>query len=151
MKIQLKFTVILMLALSVAFTSCGGEGSGDAAGNLPVVTTAEIAGNPVFTVDIAGTSAKGGGDVTEQGDSEVTDRGICWNTTGNPTISDNRAADGTGIGEFTNASMTGLTVNTTYYVRAYATNGEGTSYGNEITFNSGRTFGTDYAGGLCFL
>jgi hypothetical protein len=114
------------------------------------VTTSAIAGDLVFTVNVAGTSAKGGGNVTNQGGSAVTEKGLCWNTTGSPTIADAHAANGTGVGAFTTASMTGLTANTVYFVRAYATNTAGTAYGNEITLNSGRTFGTDYAGGYVF-
>ncbi len=109
-------------------------------GQIASVTTTAIAGNLTLTVDIAGTSAKGGGNVSDQGDSAVTERGLCWNTAGSPTISDAHAADGSGTGEFTDVSMTGLSENTAYHVRAYATNSQGTAYGNEITFNSGWAF-----------
>lgn len=111
------------------------------------VTTAAIAGNLAFTVSIAGTSATGGGVVTNEGVSAVTERGLCWNTNGNPTLGDARAADGSGTGSFSNARLMELETNTTYYVRAYATNAQGTAYGFVTTFNSGRTYGTDHAGG----
>jgi len=114
------------------------------------VTTAAIAGNLAFTVSIAGTSATGGGAVTNQGASAVTERGLCWNTTGNPTLDDAHVADGAGTGSFSSAPLTELEPNTTYYVRAYATNAQGTAYGFVMTFNSGRTFGTDHAGGFVF-
>lgn len=117
---------------------------------LPAVTTTAIAGNLTFTVDIAGTSAKGGGDVTDAGDSAVTERGVCWNTSGTPTISDSHATNGSGTGVFTGASMSALAVDTVYYVRAYAANSLGTSYGAQITFNSGKAIGTDYQGGWVF-
>jgi len=62
-------------------------------------------------------------------------RGVCWNTTGSPTISDDKTMDGTVNGSFM-SSITGLTESTTYYARAYATNNVGTSYGNEETFTT---------------
>ena len=117
---------------------------------LAAVTTTEIAYNLTFTVDIAGTSAKGGGEVTNQGSSAVTERGVCWGTSANPTISGSHAADGSGTGIFSNASMTGLTVCTTYHVRAYVTNSQGTVYGNEIAFYSGYAFGFDKSDGYVF-
>lgn len=120
-------------------------------GQFATVTTTTIAGNLSFSISIAGTTAKGGGNVTDQGSSTVTERGLCWNTTGSPTISDLKASDGNGTGIYTNVSMTGLIFNTLYHVRAYAVNGMGTAYGNEITFNSGYIFGTDHAGGYVFF
>ena len=93
---------------------------------LPVVTTLGI-------TEITATSAKGGGEVTDQGASNVTERGICWSTSHNPTTSGTHASSGTGAGSYT-VSMTNLTPNATYYVRAYATNAQGTAYGAEVSF-----------------
>ncbi|MFT3681463.1 MAG: gliding motility-associated C-terminal domain-containing protein [Ferruginibacter sp.] len=74
-----------------------------------------------------------GGTITDDGGDAVTARGVVWSTTQNPTVpSTNSTSDGTGAGSFSSL-ITGLTASTTYYVRAYATNGIGTSYGNEIT------------------
>ncbi len=95
---------------------------------LPVVTTSGI-------TEITATSAKGGGEVTDQGASNVTERGICWGTSHNPTISGTHANSGTGAGSYT-VSMTNLTPNATYYVRAYATNSQGTAYGAEVSFTA---------------
>ena len=81
------------------------------------------------------TTATGGGNVTADGGAEVTARGICWSTSHNPTVSDSHTTDGTGTGSFTSA-MTSLTANTTYYVRAYATNSAGTAYGEEVSFTT---------------
>jgi len=78
-------------------------------------------------------SASSGGNVTTDGGSSVTARGVCWGTAANPTITGSHTTDGSGIGTFT-SSLTGLTANTTYHVRAYATNSTGTSYGNDLTF-----------------
>ena len=80
-------------------------------------------------------SAQSGGNITSDNGSGVTARGVCWNTSPNPTISNSHTSDGTGIGSFT-SSMTGLIPSTTYYVRAYATNSAGTSYGNSESFTT---------------
>ena len=95
---------------------------------VPTVTTTAIS-------DIDKTTATGGGNVTADGGATVTERGICWSTSQNPTISGSHTTDGTGTGSFTSA-MTGLTANTTYYVRAYATNSVGTAYGEVVSFTT---------------
>jgi len=76
------------------------------------------------------------GDVTDDGGATAT-RGMCWNTTGDPTTADSKTIDGTGIGVYT-STLTGLKGYVTYYVRAYATNIEGTSYGNNFVFTTPR-------------
>lgn len=78
-----------------------------------------------------------GGNIINDGGDEITSRGICWNTTHNPTTADSKTIDGAGIGNFS-SNIAGLTPNTTYYVRAYATNSWGTSYGNEVSFTTGQ-------------
>lgn len=95
---------------------------------LPVLTTTAVS-------DTTTNSAKSGGTITSDGGFPITARGICWNTTGNPTIADSITNDGTGIGAFT-SELTGLDPNTKYFVRAYATNIEGTAYGNELSFTT---------------
>ena len=95
---------------------------------LPTVTTPEIS-------LITFTTASGGGDVTSDGKAEVTTRGVCWSTSQDPTTDDNHTTDGSGTGSFT-SSLTGLTPDTLYYVRAYATNSVGTAYGNEVSFET---------------
>ena len=92
---------------------------------LPTVTTSDVN-------NITSTTAKCGGVVTE-GDPTVTAWGVCWSTTDNPTIDDSHTVDGGGAGSFT-SNITGLTENTTYYVRAYATSSAGTAYGETKTF-----------------
>jgi hypothetical protein len=84
---------------------------------------------------IAITTATSGGSITSDGGSAVTARGVCWNTSAAPTISNSKTSDGTGTGAFT-SSLTSLTSATKYYVRAYATNAIGTAYGNEVTFTT---------------
>jgi uncharacterized protein (TIGR02145 family) len=99
-------------------------------------TLASVSTNSVN--NIGQTTASCGGDLTSSGGSEVTDRGVCWSTSQNPTIANNHTPNGTGTGSFT-SSLTGLAVGTTYYVRAYATNGKGTAYGNQVNFTTAIT------------
>ena len=99
--------------------------------NIPMVTTTAI-------TSITQTTATSGGNVTADGGATITVRGICWNTAGNPTTADNKTTNGTGTGSFI-SSLTGLTGNTPYYVRAYATNSQGTAYGEQVAFTTGQT------------
>lgn len=87
------------------------------------------------TSDVTETSAIGGGEVIDDGGSEITARGVVWSTSANPTIDDNKTNDGTGMGSFT-SNITGLESNTRYYIRAYATNAAGTAYGGELPFTT---------------
>lgn len=95
---------------------------------LPAVTTDSIS-------SITQTTAACGGNVTNDGGATVTARGVCWSLDLNPTVSDSHTTDGGGTGGFT-SQITGLTPNKTYYVRAYATNSEGTSYGEQKPFTT---------------
>ena len=85
--------------------------------------------------DITSTSGVVGGNVTNDGGAKVTGRGICWNTSENPTIANSTTLDGTGAGSFSR-SLAQLLPNTKYYVRAYATNSVGTGYGNQVSFTT---------------
>ena len=113
---------------------------GSTASSLEVSSPPTVTTNPVI-ISITPTSASSGGNVTADGGQAVTARGVCWNTTGAPTIADSKTTDGTGTGAFT-SSITGLTDLTTYYVRAYATNSIGTSYGSEVSFTAQTPFNT---------
>ena len=98
---------------------------------LPTVTTNSV-------TNITSNSATCGGNVTSDGNGTVTARGICWSETSEPKINNlysEESNEGTGIGSFT-SSMTNLKANTTYYVRAYATNEAGTSYGAQKSFTT---------------
>lgn len=95
--------------------------------SLPTVTT-------TAALTITSTGATLGGNVTSDGNATVTERGVVYATTQTPTTSNTKVAVGTGTGTFT-TNVTGLTAGTTYYVRAYATNSQGTSYGSQETFN----------------
>ncbi len=105
------------------FTDSGNENA-----TLPTVVTNN-------TSNIAATTATCAGNVTADGGATVTSRGVCWNTTGNPTTSDSKKTSGYNTGSFT-CNLTDLTPNTTYYVKAFATNSIGTSYGEEKTFKT---------------
>jgi uncharacterized protein (TIGR02145 family) len=95
---------------------------------LPAVTTTAV-------TNIGATTATSGGNVASTGGSAITARGVCWSTTQNPIVTGSHTDDGSATGAFT-SSITGLTAGTTYYLRAYATNGVGTAYGNEISFTT---------------
>jgi M6 family metalloprotease-like protein len=84
---------------------------------------------------ITASSAIGGGNVTADGGATVTERGICYAITANPTTANTKVASGTGTGLFT-ANMTGLAASTLYYVRAYAINSNGTAYGAQVSFTT---------------
>ncbi len=94
--------------------------------NLPIVITNEIN-------TVTDSSAMGGGSITDDGGADISARGLCWATTPTPTVDDQKTNDGTGTSTF-NSTMTGLQPNTSYYVRAYATNSKGTAYGDEKPF-----------------
>ena len=94
----------------------------------PVVETGAVE-------NITLTFATCGGNVVSDCGADVTERGVCWSTSQNPTINDNKTSDGAGIGTY-NSSITGLNKNTTYYVRAYASNSVGTAYGDEKSFTT---------------
>lgn len=113
-------------------------------GTLPTVST-------TIATSIFNTSAISGGNITNQGSSSIITRGVCWSTSQNPTISDNKTTNGSGIGSFI-SNISGLTAVTTYYLRAYATNSVGTAYGQQITFTTtsvaALTVGQSYQGGI---
>lgn len=97
----------------------------------PPIMVPSISTNPISSV--TPTTAVSGGSITSDGGGEITARGICWNTSGNPSIADLKTTNGAGTGSFT-SNLTGLTDGTIYYIRAYAINGAGISYGEEISF-----------------
>jgi len=117
-------------ATNTAGTSYGTEVTFTTSGIAPTVTTQAVS-------SITATTATGNGTITSLGVPNPTAYGVCWNTGGTPTTSDSKADNGaaSATGAFT-ASITGLNANTTYHVRAYATNTAGTSYGTEVTFTT---------------
>ena len=99
--------------------------------NMTLLSLPSVETYPV--TEIAETTAKANSYVTSDGGEAGTTRGVCWNTTGSPTIDDSITKDGTGTGYYS-SNLSGLTASTPYYVRAYATNTIGTAYGEEVSF-----------------
>jgi len=112
--------------VTVNQTSQNYTGSGGT--TQPTVTTAAV-------TSIGTTTAVSGGNVTSDGGASVSDRGVCWGTSSGPTVANSHTHDGAGTGSFV-SNLMGLNANTAYYVRAYATNFAGTSYGSEVGFKT---------------
>ena len=110
---------------------------------IPTVTTTAISA-------ITTASASSGGAVTSDGGGAVSAWGVCWSTSANPTLANSFLQNNEISGGFSSA-LSGLTLNTTYYVRAYAINSAGTAYGNEVSFTTANTvllyIGQSYQGG----
>lgn len=102
------------------------EIQGIAGPTAPTVTTQAV-------TNVTGTSATGNGTVVTDGGDTITERGVCWSTSLNPTTSDSKATAAGTTGSY-NVSITGLTNGTLYHARAYAINSVGTSYGDDVTF-----------------
>ncbi len=126
------------------------------AGDKPMVSTSPI-------TNITNNSATGGGTVTSEGDTPVSERGVCWSKNGTPDINDNHSSDGQGSGSFS-SSLTNLEANTQYYVRAYASNTAGTAYGGvqlftttyedcppTVTDDEGNVYNTVVIGEQCWM
>ncbi|MFA6125816.1 MAG: hypothetical protein WC699_00795 [Bacteroidales bacterium] len=130
------YLLAMAAMIAIPFSSCKKS-------DPPVVTTATVS-------SITETGAKSGGDITDEGTSAVTARGVCWGTAANPTVADSKTTDGTGTGVFT-STISGLTPGTLYHLRAYATNTEGTGYGEDVTFSTAsllKTIGVVYSDGV---
>jgi uncharacterized protein (TIGR02145 family) len=119
----ISFLIVFCSAIILGTESCKKEEL-----SMPTVVTKDI-------TNITSSAASGGGEVTSDGGTEITSRGICWSTSENPVIIDSMTSDGTGPGSF-QSTISGLTSDTKYYVRAYATNIKGTSYGNQVSFTT---------------
>ncbi len=149
MKNQTKFPILTLLLMGIVIlltNSCEKDDEDDNDNNnnrptvqIPVITTTAVS-------NITLTSANSGGNITSDGGSTITARGVCWSTNQTPTIADNKTSDGTGAGSFT-SNITGIYANTTYYVRAYATNSAGTGYGSAMSFSTPMTV-TDIDGNI---
>lgn len=121
---------------------------------IPVVVTAQNNSSKTYTVkinraatltptvvttavySITANSAIAGGLLTDIGGLDVTERGVVYNTSGNPTLDSDHKAVSAGISDEFTAQMTGLSPNTGYYVRAYAITNEGTIYGEDKSFST---------------
>ncbi len=111
-------------------TSYGNVATVKTGNGMPTVVTTVIGEN------VTETTAVSGGQVTDDGGSAVIARGVCWNTLPYPTVNDNKTTDGSGIGYYSSTiTEIDLTSSNTYYVRAYATNKNGTAYGEQVIVN----------------
>jgi uncharacterized protein (TIGR02145 family) len=126
------FAACLTVAMLTFSASCNPDeevaDNPSGSGNSATLTTLPVS-------NISGASATSGGNIINDGGSAITQRGIVWSTTPNPTTASSSTNDGSGAGSFT-SSLNGLIANTTYYVRSYAMNGAGTAYGNQVSFTS---------------
>ncbi|MBW6535701.1 MAG: T9SS type A sorting domain-containing protein [Mariniphaga sp.] len=91
--------------------------------------------NTINISEIEITSAVSGGYIISDGEADIIAKGVCWSTNPNPTVNDSKTTDGGGSNSYS-SKITGLNYETTYYVRAYATNSTGTSYGENISFTT---------------
>jgi len=128
-----KIAIILSISLTICalFFNCSNEPIGSSSDTTTTIPT--LTSSPITNIDA--TSSTTGGNITSDGGASITARGIVWGISQNPTTADSKTTNGTGIGSFS-SSITSLTVNTTYYVRAYATNSIGTAYGNQVYFKT---------------
>ncbi len=119
----------LLLLSSFIIYSCSSEdNTSETTVILPTVTTADVTSVNLNT-------ATSGGNVTNDGGGQITSRGVCYATTANPTIEDEKTVESGTVGVYA-SSLTNLTASTQYYVRAYATNSAGTAYGASKTFTT---------------
>ena len=121
-KIKLLLILVFFAAGITLFDSCKKDPE------LPTLTTTAVS-------NITVSSVTAGGNISSDGGEEVTARGICWGTTSEPAIAGQHTSDAQGVGSFV-SNLTGLTSNTLYHIRAYATNSVGTAYGEDITFTT---------------
>ena len=100
------------------------------------------------TISVGAANATVGGNVIDEGSASVTERGVCWSTSVNPTTVDSHTSNGSGIGSY-NVYITGLLPNTTYHARAYAINNTTTGYGADVEFTT--TSDTGLSGDPVFI
>ncbi len=137
MKKKFRLYLFLLIGASIFLNySCKKSGINNPPPTPPPTPTGLV---PLLATNSVGSitsnSATCGGNISSDGGSAVIARGVCWSLGTTPTISDSTTNDRIGIGSFT-SSITGLTTNTMYYVRAYATNSTGTGYGSILSFKT---------------
>lgn len=147
MKTKMRIWILLGIVglCLVVISSC--KKSDSATGIIPTLTTTVV-------TNIGQSTATCGGTITSDGGSSVIVRGVCWSTSQSFSINNclNKTTDGKDVGSYI-SSIAGLKADSTYYVRAYATNNIGTSYGNLLTFQtltSQVSIGQSYGGGIVF-
>ena len=119
---------VVMGIIAVTAISCDKNNEVEEQGQVPTLTTTAV-------FNITSNAATSGGNISDNYNSPVTVRGICWGSDPTPTLSGNKTIDGVGIGPF-ESNMTGLSPGQIYYVRSYATNASGTGYGSSLQFTT---------------
>jgi hypothetical protein len=134
--------LLVGFAYLFSITSCKkSESTNTPAGPVPVLETSVV-------TDIKGSKATCGGIIGSDNGSTITARGVCWSKGSSPTISNDKTMDGAGAGYFI-STVSKLEPKTTYFLRAYATNGNGTGYGSTMSFTTtDLTVLDDYQGGV---
>lgn len=137
---------VFLALLFVSFLSCGG-GDDDPVSDPVQQTLPELSTKPIIHIET--NSASTGGIISSNGNSPITQKGVCWSKNPNPTItgnvSNNFTVDGAGNSSYV-SDLNGLEPNTTYYVRSYAINNVGTAYGNEMNFSTNSLPANTYVG-----
>jgi uncharacterized protein (TIGR02145 family) len=124
-----KIISFIFSLIIISLSSCKKENETEVVYKLPTVLTKEI-------TNIDSNSLTIEGEVTNTGNDVIIARGFCWSLSNNPTIENNKITSGNGFGNFT-SEIIGLQTNTTYHIRAFATNSIGTAYGNDLEFVTG--------------
>jgi hypothetical protein len=136
MKTKLILSFIFITGSLLTITNCKKEDET----TIPLLSTANL-------TNLTDTSATSGGTITRSGGLRIISRGVCWSTFENPTIDDNKIIDTTDLSNFT-CNIMGLQEGGNYYVRAFATNGAGTGYGQSVTLgtfiNQSLSYGSNY-------
>ena len=122
MKKNYPFGILLVFSILLFANSCEKEK------RVPVVITKDVS-------SITATEAVTGGTITSDNGLSITQKGVCWGTTNDPTLSNNFTSDGSGVDDYSSV-VSGLSPLTTYYVRAYAQNSDGTGYGITKSFKT---------------
>lgn len=125
-------------------TNTSGTGYGN---EIYIVTSGVPSVTTQVVVENNHTWQSGGSNLSSSA-APVTAKGVCWSTLQNPTVADSKTTNGTGTNGYT--STVTFSINTVYYVRAYATNSFGTGYGNQVTFTTGIAIGLSHGGGIIF-
>jgi uncharacterized protein (TIGR02145 family) len=133
------FAFVLFGIMIMLFGGCKkDDNNNNGQENVPVLSTKVV-------TEIRQTTAISGGNITDDKGKTVTERGVCWSTAVTPTINDNKTINAAGAGSF-NSKLTALEPNTTYFVRSYATNNNGTGYGMALSFSTPDKLYTSGAG-----
>ena len=145
--IKSKQFIVIAFLLGSFFVSCNGTDNTGTGQFAPPLSAVIITTNIVSS--ITSVSAVAGGSIINAGGVPITGRGICFSTNPNPTIADSFVTSSSDSTSFS-VNITGLTLNTNYYVRAYVTVSTGTAYGNQQTFKTSIAIGQNYQGGVVF-